>query len=120
MQVGEDLQQLSHHGQHLVLAVAAVPEGLPAIATIALAIGVRRMARRNALVRRLPSVETLGSVTVVCTDKTGTLTTGRMAAEQLWLPSGGDEGALLESAVFANRVAAMGGAGSDSTRFDPT
>lgn len=82
--VGKELVLMVETG--IALAVAAIPEGLPIVATIALARGMLRMARRNALIRRLSAVETLGSTGIICTDKTGTLTENRLTVTRLVLP----------------------------------
>jgi Ca2+-transporting ATPase len=102
------------------LAVAAAPEGLPAVVTVALALGVQRMARRKALVRRLPSVETMGSATVICTDKTGTLTAGEMTVRELYVDGGIFSvagGALEPVGAVLRDGAAPDGDQSEQVRF---
>jgi len=92
----------------ITLAMAMIPEEIPVILTVFLSMGAWRLAKKRSLVRRLPSVETLGSVSVLCVDKTGTLTMNRMSVQEIWAP-GGDEHALLETM----------GLGCETEAYDP-
>ena len=84
------------------LAVAVIPESLPAVATIVMAMGVQRLAKRNAIIRNLSSVETLGGATVICSDKTGTLTQNKMTVTQTWLFNDQDLRELMKGAYLCN------------------
>ncbi|HEY7912072.1 MAG TPA: cation-translocating P-type ATPase, partial [Blastocatellia bacterium] len=107
---GQPLMEMIIFG--VALAVAVVPEALPAVVTISLALGVKRMVKRNALVRRLPAVETLGATSVICTDKTGTLTKDEMTVRQLFVA-----GQMLE--VSGAGYEPKGGFSEDGLPIEP-
>lgn len=104
----------------VAIAVAAIPEGLTAVITIIMAIGVQRMSKRNAIIKKLPAVETLGSTEIICSDKTGTLTLNRMTVQKTFTFDTNAEPELMRCMVLCNDTVVKRDGGALSTMGDPT